>query len=61
MKIKRAFSFFYKNKIYCVFNGMISKRKTDYFNIYLKKMPMDLKHKIKLDYSVLINKLKKNR
>ena len=36
VKIKRAFSFFYKNKIYCVFNGMISKRKTDYFNIHLK-------------------------
>lgn len=58
--IKKAFSFMYKNKKCLAYEGVLEKQYD--FDIMLKyrHLPYDLKHKTKLDYSKVIEKIEKD-
>ncbi|MCM1130353.1 MAG: AMP-binding protein [Roseburia sp.] len=51
-----AFSFYYKHQIYVVYTGKL-KQKKEGIKYIKRKLPMDLKHKTKLDYKVCINQI----
>lgn len=53
--IKAAFSFMYGGKIHVVYKGKITIENPDYVYHKVKKIPYDLKHKTKLDYTKAIN------
>ena len=54
-----AFSFYYKNQIYVVYNGNLKHKKADIKYIFMRKLPMDLKHKTKLNYKECIARIEK--
>ncbi|MDE7384899.1 MAG: hypothetical protein K2M84_03970, partial [Anaeroplasmataceae bacterium] len=54
-----SFSFYYNNQIYVVYNGKIKNKKEGIKYIYMRKLPMDLKHKTKLNYKECIDRLVK--
>lgn len=55
-----AFSFYYKNQIYVVHNGKLKSKNDNIKYIFMRKLPMDLKHKTKLNYKVCIDKIEKS-
>lgn len=48
--VKKGFSFAYKGKRYFCYQGRLSEKYSDIICIKLRKLPMDPKHKTKLDY-----------
>ncbi len=57
-KVEKGFSFAYKEKRYFCYQGKLSKTYTDINCVRFRKLPMDPKHKTKLDYVSVIEKLK---
>ena len=57
-KVKKAFTLVLNNQKFLVFEGTLSKKYPEYKVFKFHKLPMDLKHKTKLDYSKVIKKLK---
>ena len=55
-KVKRGFSFVYQDKTYFCYEGKITERKAGVEFVKFSKLPMDAKHKTKLDYQKAINK-----
>lgn len=55
-KIKAAFSFYYDNQIHVAYTGKI-KREPDVIYHHFVKLPYDLKHKTKLDYGKILEKI----
>ena len=55
---KRAFSFYTNNRYYCAYEGKLSHKEDIIKYIHMKKLPMDSKHKTKLNYSILIKQKK---
>lgn len=58
-KIFRGFSFCYEEKIYFCYQGRLSNAKDGVIFVKFRKLPMDEKHKTKLDYTKTINLIKK--
>ena len=54
-KIKEAFSFAFNNQKYVVYTGVITKKMNGIIYKRANKIPHDLKHKTKADYSRLID------
>ncbi len=54
-KIKEAFSFAFNNQKYVVYTGVITKKMNEIIYKRVNKIPHDLKHKTKADYSRLID------
>lgn len=55
----KAFSLYYQNKIFVVYEGKLQKTKQDVTYVQFHKLPMDLKHKTKLNYKECIKRLAK--
>ena len=55
-----AFSFYYKNQIYVVYNGNLKNKEEGIEYIFMRKLPMDLKHQTKLNYKVCLDKIEKS-
>lgn len=55
-KLKNGFSFYFDGKIHVVYCGKIIKEKGIEYHKF-RKLPFDLKHKTKLDYGKVIQKL----
>ncbi len=58
-KVKRGFSFVIENKIYFCYQGEIEKKEEGISYFKFRRLPMDPKHKTKLDYNKTIKALKK--
>lgn len=58
-KVKRGFSLAYEGKIYFCYEGKISIEKEGVIFVRFHKLPMDAKHKTKLDYAKTVAALKK--
>ncbi|MDE6408613.1 MAG: AMP-binding protein, partial [Anaeroplasmataceae bacterium] len=54
-----AFSFFYKNEIYVFHNKKLKNKREGVKYIFMRKLPMDLKHKTKLSYQECIDRIEK--
>lgn len=53
-RVKKGFSFVYKEKRYFCYQGKLAKEYSDITCVKFKKLPMDPKHKTKLDYVKII-------
>ncbi len=53
-KVKKGFSFAYREKKYFCYQGRLSNRYSDIICVKFRKLPMDPKHKTKLDYVKVI-------
>ena len=56
-KVKQGFSFAYGEKRYFCYRGRLSKEYPHITCVKFKKLPMDPKHKTKLDYTRVIRAL----
>lgn len=56
--IKKGFSFWYNDNIYFVYEGSLSKKRDNVIYYKFKKLPMDSKHKTKLDYNMVMKVIK---
>ncbi len=56
-KVKKGFSFAYKGKRYFCYQGRLSNRYPDIICVKFKKLPMDPKHKTKLDYVKVMKRM----
>ena len=56
-KVKRGFSLVYNKKIYFCYEGRLTKKESGIIYVKFLKLPMDAKHKTKLDYSRVLKKL----
>jgi acyl-coenzyme A synthetase/AMP-(fatty) acid ligase len=55
--VKKGFSFAYKGKRYFCYQGRLSEKYSDIICIKFRKIPMDPKHKTKLDYVKVIKRM----
>ncbi|MBO5909243.1 MAG: AMP-binding protein [Clostridia bacterium] len=55
--VKKGFSFAYKGKRYFCYQGRLSEKYSDIICIKFRKIPMDPKHKTKLDYAKVIKRM----
>ena len=53
-KIKEAYSFVFNNKKYVIYSGKLTFREKEFIYKKFRKIPHDLKHKTKADYSKII-------
>ena len=58
--VKKGFSFAYNGKKYFCYEGKASKSYNDITCIKFRRLPMDPKHRTKLDYGKVIAKIEKN-
>lgn len=58
-RVKRGFALVYEGKTYFCYEGKITKKKADVTYVKFYKLPMDAKHKTKLDYVKTVALLKK--
>ncbi len=58
-KVKKGFSLVYKENIYFCYEGTVSSKRNDIVYVRFRKLPMDLKHKTKLDYNKALSVIKK--
>ncbi len=56
-KVKKGFSFAYKGKKYFCYQGRLSNEYSDIICVKFRKLPMDSKHKTKLDYVKVIKSM----
>ena len=56
-KVKRGFSLMHGNKIYFCYEGRITKKESGITYVKFLRLPMDAKHKTKLDYARVLNKI----
>ncbi|MBE6635562.1 MAG: long-chain fatty acid--CoA ligase [Ruminococcaceae bacterium] len=54
-KVKKGFSFAYEGKKYFCYQGRLSNEYSDIICVRFRRLPMDPKHKTKLDYVKVIN------
>lgn len=55
--LDKAFAFIYNEQKILVYEGKLSRNYSEFKCFKFKKLPMDLKHKTKLDYKTTINKI----
>lgn len=55
----KAFSLYYQNRIFVVYEGKIQKTKQNVTYVHFHKLPMDLKHKTKLNYKECLKRIAK--
>lgn len=60
-KVKKGFSFVYQGKIYFCYEGKIMDKTDGVIYVKFTKLPMDAKHKTKLDYQKTIKILEKKQ
>ncbi len=53
--LKTAFSFVYQEKNYCIYRGKLTYAEPNRIYIKVKRIPMDPKHKTKLNYKKVID------
>ena len=58
-KVKKGFSLVYGGRIYFCYEGTVSHKRNDVVYVRFRKLPMDLKHKTKLDYNKALSVIKK--
>ena len=56
--LKKGFSFVYNNNLYFAYEGKISKKRENIIYLKYRRLPMDSKHKTKLNYPKVINNIK---
>lgn len=56
-KVQRGFSFAFHGKVYFCYRGKLTKTRADICYLPFRKLPMDAKHKTKLDYRKVIQKI----
>ncbi len=60
-KVKRGFSFVFNCKIFFCYEGTVTQKKRGVQFVSMRKLPMDAKHKTKLNYSKMVEILQKRR
>ena len=57
-KVNKGFSFVYNDKIYFAYEGKLNQKRKDIIYLKYRKLPMDSKHKTKLNYQKVIKSIK---
>ncbi|MFA6661813.1 MAG: AMP-binding protein [Bacilli bacterium] len=60
-RAKKVFSFYYNGNYYIVYKGKLDKKNKNYLYIKLYKIPTDNKHKTKLNYKKVIDKIQETK
>jgi len=58
-RVQRGFSMVHDGEVYFCYEGTVSKKRNDVIYIRFKKLPMDAKHKTKLDYNRALSMIRR--